>query len=162
MTRKDKTLEITVRLHVVGAYLQVFHILHQIHFITGLPLTSKSFDCSSMICNHTSVASSTKIDYKCNSTGVYFRGDGLAWNADEKGYIEKKAFFLLLPVMQFVENVNRKDFTSVCKSESPSFIYFCKSLYWIGLYILIQLLLTVELLCPSEFVNVNAIPLTIQ
>ena len=144
--------------------MQVFHILHQIHFITGLPLTSKSFDCSSMICNHTSVASSTKIDYKCNSTGVHFRRDGLAWNADEKGYIEKTAFsarFLPLPVMQFVENVNRKDFASVCKSEI-SFIYFCKSLNWIGLYILIQLLLTVELLCPSEFVNVNAIALTIQ
>ena len=145
--------------------MQVFHILHQIHFITGLPLTSKSFDCSSMICNHTSVASSTKIDYKCNSTGVHFRRDGLAWNADEKGYIEKTAFsarLLPLPVMQFVENVNRKDFASVCISEIPSFIYFCKFLYWIGLYILIQLLLTVELLCPSEFVNVNAIPLTIQ
>ena len=78
---------------MVGAYLKVFHILQQIHFITGLPLTSKSFDCSSMICNHTSVASSTKIDYKCNSTGVHFRRDGLAWNADEKGYIEKTAFF---------------------------------------------------------------------
>ena len=124
------------------------------------PLTSKSFDCSSMICNPTSGASSTKID-KCNSTGVHFWRHGLAWNADEKGYIEKTVF-LLLRVMQFVENVNRKDFASVCKSEIPSFIYFCKSLYWIGLYILIQLLLTVELLCPSEFVNVNAIPLTIQ
>ena len=132
------------------------------------PLTSKSFDCSSMICNHTSVASSTKIDYKCNSTGVHFRRDGLAWNADEKGYIEKTAFsarFLPLPVMQFVENVNRKD---LCKSEIPPFIYFCKSLYWISLqiglslYILIQLLLAVQLLCPSEFVNVNAIALTIQ
>ena len=106
-----------------GSIFAGFSYLHQIHFITGLPLTSKSFDCSSMICNHTSVASSTKIDYKCNSTGVHFRRDGLAWNADEKGYIEKTAFFLP-PVMQSVENENRKDFASVCKSEIPSFIYF--------------------------------------
>ena len=106
-----------------------------------------------------------KLIISATQPAVHFWRYGLAWNADEKGYIEKTAFsarFLPLPVMQFVENVKRKDFTSVCKSESPSFIYFCKSLYWIGLYILIQLLLTVELLCPSEFVNVNAIPLTIQ
>ena len=109
-----------------------------------------------------------KLIISATQPAVHFWRYGLAWNADEKGYIEKTAFsarFLPLPVMQFVENVNRKD---LCKSEIPPFIYFCKSLYWIGLqiglslYILIQLLLAVQLLCPSEFVNGNAIPLTIQ